>query len=258
MKKFSKFTIILLILFAISLGFNIFAAVAENTAEPGSEQDPLVSKAYVDEVTTKYMAEISKSNEQIAALKTQLEASNAQIEELKNQLQTGSTGASIYAIVNLEAGQQLLPGAGTEIILTNGKAAAVAGKEGLLLDATSAKTLSKGTTIVLNHMLISAKDDGRGIKASAKSTVIVKGVYKTTEKTPADNTTTPTVTKTVKGKVNATSLRVRAQPSTDAKQLTAISKGQLVEIIGAKNDWMNIKTATGVTGWVLAKYITKQ
>lgn len=272
MRKISKFSIMLIILLIISFSFNIAGAVAENTAEPGSEQDPLVSKAYVDEKTTQYMDELSKSNAQIADLKAQLEASKTQIEELKTQIQSGSTGSPVNTVVNLEAGQQLLPGAGTEVILVSGKATAVAGKDGLLLDVTAAKTLAKGASIVLNHMMIASKDDGRGIKVSSKASAIVIGIFKTTEKATTDttgnttntntnnssNTNKPTENKIVKGKVNVSSLRVRQQPGTDAKIVANLISGAIVEIIGTKNDWTNIKTSAGVKGWVLTKYITKQ
>lgn len=280
MKRISKFPIMLIILLIISLGFNIAGAVAENTPEPGSEQDPLVSKAYVDGVAANYLAEIAKLNEQVTALKAQVEASNAKVEEFKLQLQSSPSGAQAFIYVTLEKGQQLLPGAGTELILVGGKATSVPGKDGgAILDITSAKALTKGSSIVLNHMLVSAKDDGRGVKASVKSTVIVKGLYKTSGNTsvdtkPGDDTSTNTNTdpdsgtkpdsnsntgtKAIKGKVNVQTLNVRSEPSTSAKIVAKLTSGKIIEILSTKGEWYKIKTAEGTIGWSISRSIIKQ
>lgn len=266
MKKVSKFSIILALLLIISFGFNLMGAFAEGTPEPGSEQDPLITKSYVDKITGQFLAEIAKLNEQITALKAQTEAAEAKAEaasvkaeELKVQLQSVSAGTAEYVTVGLEPGQQLLPGSGTELILISGKALAVPGKTGSLLDATSAKVVVKNSSVLLNHLLISLKDDGRALKATVKSIVYVKGLYKTSEKPVADNKPTePAGNKIVKGKVNVTTLNLRSEPSTNGQILAKLSKGAVVEIISTKGEWMNIKTSNGLVGWSIAKSILKQ
>lgn len=135
LRKFSALVVLLLV---ISVGFNIAAALSDG-AEPGSDQDPLVSKGYVDGVVAKNMEEITKLKQQL--------------EELKNQQPSG--GSAGFEVLTLEIGQTLLPGSGSELILRSGSAKAVEGTNGKLADVTSAKDVLKGTAAVINHLLIS-------------------------------------------------------------------------------------------------------
>jgi hypothetical protein len=67
-----SFMIILVILLLVSISVNVVLALDGTQAEPGSEQDPLVSKSYVDSGTAKYEAVIAQLQSDIAALKTQI------------------------------------------------------------------------------------------------------------------------------------------------------------------------------------------
>ncbi|NJD03715.1 MAG: hypothetical protein FIA99_14220 [Ruminiclostridium sp.] len=249
----NKFSIILGFLLAISVGLNIATALTDSV-EPGSEQDPLISKSYVDV--------------EVTSLKQQLEDQKKQIDELKNQLQSGGSGGFIVQI--LEIGQTLLPGGGTELILRSGKATGVSGVNGdNLADVTSAKDLVKGASVVINHLLISSRDDGRGIKATTKSYLLLRGAFKISEppqdessiEQPADNSDgsgTPAENELQKGKVNASALNVRSKPSTTAAILAKVYNGEIISVLSGQGDWLNIKTAAGVKGWVLAQYVTMQ
>ena len=72
---------------------------------PGSEQDPLVSKSYVD----------------------------SKIEALLSQLSTGAQ----MEVVELPAGQKLIARAGTEIIVRSGSAVVIDSELGGLCDVTA-------------------------------------------------------------------------------------------------------------------------
>ena len=256
--KLHRFSIILVLLLVISIGFNIATAVTDGTAEPGSEQDPLITKGYVDEIMEINAAEIAKLKQQL--------------EDLKNQQQSG--GSEGFAVLTLETGQTLLSGAGTELVLRSGKATGVTGKDGNLADVTSAKDLTKGTAVVVNHLLISSRDDGRGLKASTKCFLLIRGAYKITGQQQAESSVelppndsgsgqtgndTPVENEPPKGKVNATTgLNVRSEPNTSASSLAILSKGEVVYMLSIEGDWMNIKTSAGISGWVKAEYITMQ
>jgi len=258
--KLHKFSIIIVLLLLISIGFNIATAITDG-AEPGSEQDPLISKSYVDDVMAKNAAEV-------ALLKQQVEQQKNQIDELKNQLQSG--GSEGFIVLALEKGQTLLPGGGTELILRNGVATAVSGQNGdNLADVTSAKDLVKGAAVVVNHLLISSRDDGRGIKASGICYLLVRGAYKVNEAQQAEssveqppvqenNNNTPAETGLSKGKVKASALNVRSEPNTTAAVRTKVYTGDVVTVLSKQGDWLNIKTSAGIEGWVLAQYITMQ
>ncbi|PKM85074.1 MAG: hypothetical protein CVU86_04250 [Firmicutes bacterium HGW-Firmicutes-11] len=120
------------------------AAVFAETYDPGSAEDPVVTKSYVDA--------------QIAALKT------------------GGT-ASVFEPINVKAGQKLIGGAGTELILRSGDAYAIDNGVDGLSDVTSAKDLKGGVTITANHLLLVPRADGRGLEAGSDLWVMVKGSY---------------------------------------------------------------------------------
>lgn len=121
------------------------AAVFAETYDPGSAEDPVVTKSYVDA--------------QIAALKS-----------------SGGT-ATVFEPINVKAGQKLIGGAGTELILRSGDAYAIDNGVDGLSDVTSAKDLKGGVTITANHLLLVPRADGRGIRAGSDLWVMVKGSY---------------------------------------------------------------------------------
>lgn len=155
---------------------------AEGTT-PGSEADPVVTQSYVElkSEQSKYYIDslITKSNQEIASLKTQLEQKSAEITELKqkvNQIQGGGGTAAMESVL-IAKGKTLLTGAGTEVILRTGAATALKGVGGGMSDVTKGKDLTEGETVSYNHLLISARDDGRGIKITKDAYVMIRGAY---------------------------------------------------------------------------------
>lgn len=120
-----------------------FQGVSAGFAAPGSADDPLVTKSYVDKA--------------LAAL----------------GLQGGGAG---YALVNVSQGQTVTFGASTEVILRAGKAVAVTGQSGLS-DVTDGRDIVNGGKIPANHLLIVPRADGRGLKAETNLVLMVKGAY---------------------------------------------------------------------------------
>jgi hypothetical protein len=106
-------------------------------AQPGSTDDPIVTKSYVDQ--------------------------NAK-----------------FTILQLSAGQNLLTGESTEVILRSGDATSIAGQMGGLSDVTAdtAGGLGTGNAIIRDHLIISARNDGRGIRITSDTAfLMVKGTY---------------------------------------------------------------------------------
>ncbi|MGI6734558.1 MAG: hypothetical protein ACOX4J_10425 [Anaerovoracaceae bacterium] len=120
-------------------------AVGAAGYEPGSAEDPVVTKSYVD----------------------------AQIASLKG---TGGSSA-VFQPVFVEAGKKLIGGEGTEIILRSGSALAVASGQDGLSDVTEGKDLKGGFAVTRNHLLLIPRADGRGISAAEDIWVMVKGTY---------------------------------------------------------------------------------
>lgn len=131
-------------------------------ADPGTDSDPIVARSYVDE-------KINMLQQQINALAQG----------------SGSTGngdnARQYTILEgLSAGQTVLTGENTEIILRVGACKAVGGTFGRLADLTSDTQgdLLDNMAIPLNHLVYSARNDGRGVIVEKDGTVIVvRGTY---------------------------------------------------------------------------------
>lgn len=233
-----KKMVIIIILLLCSLCFNLAFAVSGSAPEPGSEQDPIVSKSYVDKCIEGIQAGFIKKL-------------TDEIETLKKEKSPDATG---FEVVSIEKGQIIYTGSGTELILRSGKADAVKGEGGGLSDTTSAKDLTNGMALSANHLLISAREDGRGAIAYSKCWLLVRGSYRVEEKTKESEVSVPDKPKLL-GTVTASILNVRAQPDTKAKILIKLKRGDSIEISEKKEGWYEIVTSEGVTGWVAEEYV---
>ncbi len=112
---------------------------------PGTADDPVVTRSYVDKA-------IASAG--------------------------GSIGISPgWEVVEVAAGQSVIGGQGTEIILRSGKAVAVDNGVNGISDLTNAKDLMGGTRIIANSLILIPRDDGRGIRCEENSFVMVLGSY---------------------------------------------------------------------------------
>lgn len=116
---------------------------------PGSVDDPVVTKSYVDQ---------------------QIQAAG------------GGGGASTLKVVELNPGQTLYGFEGTEFIVRTGTVQAVAGNKGDgLTDLTAGVDLKGGVIVGYNHLLLIARSDNRGLRPAAGykgvSHVMVRGKY---------------------------------------------------------------------------------
>lgn len=137
MKRVIALTIIITI-----LGLTVVVAASDT---PGSKEDPVVTKSYVDN--------------QIAQL-------------------IGSNGSTeTYKAVMLTAGQRLIGNEGTEVILRSGEATAIDNGANGVSDVTGATDLMTGQNVAQNHLLLIPRSDGRGIQADTEIWVMVRGTY---------------------------------------------------------------------------------
>ena len=132
-----------LVVIAAVFAMTVAAAAAADT--PGSEGDPVVTKSYVDS--------------QIA------------------QLKSGGVSSGTYKAVQLTAGQRLIGGEGTEVILRSGEATAIDNGANGVSDVTAGSDLMTGQSIGLNHLLLIPRNDGRGLQAHTEAYVMVRGSY---------------------------------------------------------------------------------
>ncbi|MDD2484072.1 MAG: hypothetical protein PHQ50_03435 [Eubacteriales bacterium] len=137
--KRNKIILAVLILTIVTATVVVFA----DTASPGSSEDPVVTKSYVDA--------------QIAAIKS-----------------SGSTADS-FQVVFVEKGKKVIGEEGTELILRGGTAVAVDNGTNGLSDLTAATELMGGAAVAKNHLLVVPRNDGRGISAQSDIYVMIKG-----------------------------------------------------------------------------------
>jgi len=186
-----KYPILLFIIMTSFFTVHIVRAVTAVSPEPGSEGDPVVSQSYVDSKISGITAKLDAADSTISDLTKKLSEAEVKInkltsenEEMSKQLTEIDPESFKFQPLELKAGQKLLAGASTEIVVRSGSAKAISGTYGGLSDITAAQSadLTTGAPIALNHLLLSSRDDGRGITAVKGCWLIVKGTYKITDK----------------------------------------------------------------------------
>ncbi len=177
-------------------------------AELGTKSDPLVTLGYITDELQPYI--MNKVDEAIqtksAEFSDQMNAQTVKFQkELDDKIATiganaagttdeafvdavadaviakmGSTvpsGASAgYTKVEVASGKTVTGKIGTEILLRLGSASCVASGDTGLIDLTAGTTLSNGKALSANHLYM-ITIDGRGFKASANTTVFIRGQY---------------------------------------------------------------------------------
>jgi hypothetical protein len=175
----NKFKILLAgavqLLVIVSLTTNVSA----NQPQPGSNEDPLVSRSYVDQRINEALrgggnlgaATITEQEKQ--AIVTQV---FLQVIEFNNLNNIGEA-SSIYKPVNLLAGERIIGHEGTEIILRSGQAVAYTRVQNGLVNVTTGEEILNNTNIATNNLLIVPRHDGRGLTATTEVWLLVKGEY---------------------------------------------------------------------------------
>ena len=164
------------IIIPLSLTLCLSWAFLSTAAEPGSNDDPLISLSYFENKITKLKEEVTE-----ALSKNLDEKFDKSEKEFKNSLEeikkNGITAPTTFEVVNVKENETLICEAGTEIIVRSGKFTALGSTGGGLSDVTSGKDLPTDEVITNNHLLIIPRTDGRGIKAISAGAVMIKGNY---------------------------------------------------------------------------------
>lgn len=134
-------------LMAIGMSILLVGSLAyAGATEPGTINDPLVTKSYVDQK----IAEI----------------------EIPSSVQNNT-----YEVVFVQAGQVILGKQGSEMILRSGIAKAIDSEGGGLQDMTDGVDIEGGETIPKYHLMIIPREDGRGMLAEKDCTIMVRGGF---------------------------------------------------------------------------------
>ena len=169
MKKTIRIVLITLAA-ALVLGFAALAAGA--AASAGSEDDPLVTLSYINDVFLPYVTELFHKDleEQEEALQGALEERVAALEALN------PGGAREYVVETLEEGQTLVCQRGAELMLRIGRAAVTAEHTPGLVDTATTENLNDGEELIVNHMYM-VTINGHGVRALETVKILVRGDY---------------------------------------------------------------------------------
>lgn len=157
MKNFKKMGMVVLGSAIVFAGSNMVFS------EPGTSKDPLISKSYVDN--------------KIEQLKVYID------EKIGSGGKTGGVSGSSesFEVVEVKSGQSIILGEGAELILRSGVALSISrvenGEDNGLCDVTTGVDLVTDQQVQKNHLLISPRNDGRGVVAAIDSFFMVKGAY---------------------------------------------------------------------------------
>ena len=162
MKKNGRiFRMAALVLVMAALSITAFAA------DPGSENDPLVTLSYLKE--TFYTSIMKEVDEKIDARNTQIAAQVSGT--------SSAAAADTFTVVTLTDGQILKGDIGCEVMLRVGSAVCVSPSSPGLIDETDASILNSSGALVKNHLYMMTIED-RGVKATAATTkLLVRGGY---------------------------------------------------------------------------------
>ncbi|CAI6081216.1 hypothetical protein PAECIP112173_03146 [Paenibacillus sp. JJ-100] len=168
-------------------------AIGAGTIQPGTADDPVVTKSYVDQQIQQALGGKLPSGNSNTGNGTNSSSVNTTSPSTGNgSTATGNAGANTelpplatgatnnVEIVTVKPGQQLLGKSGAEFIVRSGKAVIVSeGKNGVA-DLTDGVDLTNGQAAPSNHLL-SFPRDGRGITVldgnKYSLTVMVRGGY---------------------------------------------------------------------------------
>ncbi|UFJ40070.1 hypothetical protein LOK74_18840 [Brevibacillus humidisoli] len=159
MKKNIKGIVALAAVGVLIFAGQAWADYAGSAGIPGSADDPVVTKSYVDE-------------------KIQQALGGGQA---PSQQQSEPQGSSLV-VEELTPGETLYGFEGTEFIVRTGQVIAVPGQNGDgLTDLTAGVDLQGGDPVGLNHLLLIPRSDSRGLRLApdydGTAYVIVRGKY---------------------------------------------------------------------------------
>ncbi|MNO28386.1 hypothetical protein D3C76_182790 [compost metagenome] len=148
---------------------NVTAEGAGVGSQPGTADDPVVTKSYVDQQIQKALTGGTGTAPVATATPSPSSAPTAP-----------TTSSNESVIVDVKPGQTLIASAGAEFIVRAGKAVIYSQDTNGVADLTDGKDLANGVAAPSNHLL-SFPRDGRGITVQEGQTlglvVMVRGGY---------------------------------------------------------------------------------
>lgn len=166
----------------IVIGLGIFVELskdrninAEGDVIPGSVNDPVVTKSYIDKkVSDLVKAELAKQGggQDTTDLQKTLDEFRAELEQ--------NNGGQKVEVVVVPVGKRLVAKDGAEFVVRAGKAMAYSADSNGISDLTDGTDITNGKAVPNNHLILFPRG-GRGVTAqvgqTSALTVLVRGEY---------------------------------------------------------------------------------
>ena len=164
----------ILIVLALMITAGVMAVAVH--AYDGSS-DPVISLSYL----TQYIQ--TMVNPQINTLQAKIDAMEAELTMLRREdssIDPSDASLEQYTVLHVMQGTVVNASAACDIMLRAGEAVAVvpASAQGNLSDYTVGTEIVDGEAIPLNHMILIARGDGRGVRVvSGEAYIMIRGEY---------------------------------------------------------------------------------
>lgn len=164
---------IVLIVLAAALVLSVAALAVNAAASAGSEDDPLVTLSYINDVFLPYVTDLFHKD---------LEEKETNLRETLEERVSALEGAGLggggtrYVVETLEKGQTLICQRGAELMLRIGRATVKAGSTPGLVDTATTGNLNDGEELAVNHLYMVTIND-HGIRAEETVKILVRGEY---------------------------------------------------------------------------------
>jgi cell wall-associated NlpC family hydrolase len=128
--------------------------------------------------------------------------------------------------------------------------------------AQAKKETDKTETLAVNSQDLSAQKEQKETVdktenvSNAEKTESKETTDKAENKTDSQADKTETVAALKKGSVNGNDVNIRKGPGKDYDVICQVNKGDKVEILSSKPEWLQIKTSNGVVGWIYSTYVS--
>ncbi len=162
---------VLLVLFIFCVGGLAFISFGDDT-------DPLISKSYFDKKIQEIKNEFDEKLKNISKNSASDDTEN-KADENDNSNNKDVNVSDKFTPVQFFEGDKVIFSEGTEFILRSGEARVIDDTGNGMPDLTDGNNLHSEDLLPKNHLILSPRDDGRGIKTTSISIwLMVKGDYK--------------------------------------------------------------------------------
>ncbi|WP_350342749.1 SH3 domain-containing protein [Proteinivorax tanatarense] len=234
MQKKTKVAIIVTLVIVFSV---VSAQVGwTNTAQPGSENDPLISKSYLDNILSVFRSDVEES------LNNQEEKINeltVKYNDLKNELNNIKANGDAPVSEDTDSNSNDDPQQDNSSQHSAGNVVVDAGT--VNFRSGGGTSYSRVATVSRNDVIKAIKYEDRWIKGSINGETGWIAAWLVQPQSGHDLEY-----------INAGTVNVRQGPGTNHSRITTVSRGDIVRIVDSNGDWNKVILNDGTSAWIYA------